>query len=419
ISELNRIGIALSAEKDSRSLLKHILIGAKSLTNADGGSLYSITDDQQLKFEIVTTDSLNISLGDREGHSVKFPPLPLYINGQPNTSMVVTSAVLDDKVINIHDVYDVEGYDFSGTREFDKSTGYLTRSILTIPMKNHEDKIIGVLQLINAIDKESGQVIAFSEEDAQLAESLASQAAVTLTTKKLIDQQKELFESFIQLIATSIDEKSPYTGGHCKRVPELTMMIAEACNAKLSGPLKDFKLTGKDRYELRIAGWLHDCGKVTTPEYVIDKATKLETIYDRINTVDTRFEVLKRDAKIEMLEQKISHLAENSTIDNSGIEKAFEEKIKKLNDDRDFIRTSNVGGEFMDDELQQRVRDIAKYRWLDPHNAESNLLDDDEVKNMIIQRGTLNDEEREIINNHIVMTIKMLGELPFPKHLLN
>ena len=124
ISELNRIGIALSAEKDSRSLLKHILMGAKSLTNADGGSLYSITDDQQLKFEIVTTDSLNISLGDREGHSIKFPPLPLYINGQPNTSMVVTSAVLGDKVINIPDVYDVEGYDFSGTKEFDKSTGY-------------------------------------------------------------------------------------------------------------------------------------------------------------------------------------------------------------------------------------------------------------------------------------------------------
>ena len=419
ISELNRIGIALSAEKDSRSLLKHILMGAKSLTNADGGSLYSITDDQQLKFEIVTTDSLNISLGDREGHSAKFPPLPLYINGQPNTSMVVTSAVLGDKVINIPDVYDIEGYDFSGTKEFDKSTGYLTRSILTIPMKNHEDKIIGVLQLINAIDKESGQVIAFSEEDAQLAESLASQAAVTLTTKKLIDQQKELFESFIQLIATSIDEKSPYTGGHCKRVPELTMMIAEACNAKLSGPLKDFKLNAKDRYELKIAGWLHDCGKVTTPEYIIDKSTKLETIYDRIETIQTRAEVLKRDAKLGFLEQKITLVENEASPDVKSLEDQYLEKVEKINDDMAFLRQINIGGEFMDDAHKQKLTEIAATSWINQEGETVSFLTENEVYNLSVERGTLTYEEREIINYHIVVTNKMLDSLPFPDHLKN
>ena len=164
---------------------------------------------------------------------------------------------------------------------------------------------------------------------------------------------------------------------------------------------------------------MHDCGKVTTPEYVVDKATKLETIYDRVHTVDTRFEVLKRDAKIELLEKKLSRLSENPDVDNSDLEQAFEDEITQLDDDRDFIRTSNVGGEFMSDELQQRVRGIAQHRWFNSDNVEQDLLDDDEVKNMIIQRGTLNDEEREVIQNHIVMTIKMLGELPFPKHLLN
>jgi len=419
ISELNRIGIALSAEKDSKSLLKHILMGAKSLTNADGGSLYSLTEDQHLKFEIVTTDSLNISLGVKEGQGVKFPPLPLYINGQPNTSMVVTSAVLEQKTINIADAYDVEGYDFSGTKEFDKSTGYRTKSILTIPMKNHEDKIIGVLQLINALDQETGEVREFNLEDEQLAESLASQAAVTVTTKKLIDQQKELFEAFIELIATSIDEKSPYTGGHCKRVPELTMMIAEACNAQLTGALKEFKMTSKDRYELRIAGWLHDCGKVTTPEYIVDKSTKLETIYDRMDTVQTRAEILKRDARVDFLEEKVAMLEANPDADFKAIEDKYLERIKEIKTDVEFIRQSNIGGEFMDETHKQRVEKIAENTLINHEGEMVNFLSDNEVYNLCVERGTLTAEEREIINHHIVVTNKMLESLPFPDHLKN
>ena len=419
ISELNRIGIALSAEKDSRSLLQHILLGAKSLTNADGGSIYSITEDQQLKFEIVTTDSLNISLGIKEGQVVKFPPLPLYKNGEPNASMVVTSAVLEDKVINIADAYDVEGYDFSGTKEFDKSTGYRTKSILTIPMKNHKDKIIGVLQLINAIDKDSGEVVEFNEEDVQLASSLASQAAVTVTTKKLIDQQKELFEAFIELIATSIDEKSPYTGGHCKRVPELTMMIAEACNAKLSGPLKDFKMTAKDRYELKIAGWLHDCGKVTTPEYIVDKSTKLETIYDRIDTIQTRAEVLKRDARVEFLESKLDLLEQDPAADFKPFEAEYIKRIHQINNDMAFLRQCNVGGEFMDQAHKDRVDKIAQHGWINHDGEKVDFLTGNEVYNLNVDRGTLTAEEREIINHHIVVTNKMLDSLPFPDHLKN
>jgi GAF domain/HD domain len=202
---------------------------------------------------------------------------------------VVACAVNRDITIVIEDAYSEKGFDFSGTRRFDERTGYRSRSFLTVPMKNHENQIIGVLQLINAQDPH-GMVVSFSDADRRLAESLASQAAIALTNRQLIDQLEELFESFINLINVAIDEKSPYTHGHCERVPELTMMIAEAVNDASEGPLAAFTMSDKDRYELKIAGMLHDCGKVTTPVHVVDKGTKLETIFDRMHLVDTRFE---------------------------------------------------------------------------------------------------------------------------------
>jgi len=400
-------------------VLELILNGAKKLTGADGGTLYTVTEDGKLRFEIVTTDSLHIVMGGTSGQDIRFQDLPLYVDGNRNLSMVVTSAVLNDETINIADAYDAEGYDFNGTRKFDASTGYRTRSLLTIPMKNHEADIIGVLQLINCIDEDSGEVVIFSLQDQKLAESLASQAAVALTNKRLIDEQKALFEALIKLIATAIDEKSPYTGGHCRRLPELTMMIAEACDQEKDGPLAQFRMHDKDRYELLIAGWLHDCGKVTTPEYVIDKATKLHTIYDRIETINTRFEVLKRDARIDYLERRAEAVAANDTAVLPKLERHYRTRLEQLQQDSLFLQHANIGGEYMTEESQQRVRDIGAYRWTNELGESVPLLDDDEIKNLTISRGTLTDDERGIVNNHIAVTIKMLEQLPFPKHLRN
>jgi len=434
IGRLNEIGIALSAASDVTILCDKILAGAMELTNADGGSFYQMSEDKSsLEFVIVSTHSLDIYMGGCSGREINFPSIPLMVNGRPNKSNVVSSAVHNETTINIPDVYYAEGFDFSGTRKFDQQTGYRTQSILTIPLKDHHNDIIGVLQLINAKDESSNETREFTVADQQLTESLASQAAVAITNNELIEQQSELFESFIKLMASAIDEKSPYTGGHCKRVPELTMMIAEACHKTDGGKLKDFKMTDKDRYELTIAGWLHDCGKVTTPEYVVDKATKLETIYDRINTLDTRFEVLKRDATIESLQQKLGRitkqastsslldgaLTDGALIDCSDIDKTLQQKIAQINNDRDFIRSSNIGGEFMNKNLQQRVKDIAEYRWLDPDGVNAKIFNDNEIENLSITKGTLTQGEREIINNHMAVTIKMLAQLPFPKHLAN
>lgn len=308
LEQLNAIGAALSKERDIDRLLELILLAAKRITHADGGTLYRVTEDgRELRFEIVRTDSLDIAMGGTTGVPIPFPPLPLHLaDGRPNNSMVAAYSVLNEETVNIADAYSAQGFDFSGTRRFDERTGYRSQSFLTVPMKNHEGLIIGVLQLINSVDAETRTVVPFSPADQRLAESLASQAAIALSNRQLITQLESLFESFISLINLAIDEKSPYTGGHCQRVPELTMMLAEAVNRTKEGPLAEFTMSDKDRYELKIAGLLHDCGKVTTPVHVVDKSTKLETLFDRVHLVDTRFEVLKRDAEIALLKAKLA-----------------------------------------------------------------------------------------------------------------
>jgi HD-GYP domain-containing protein (c-di-GMP phosphodiesterase class II) len=419
LDRLNEIGIALSTQKDTNKLLESILRGAKLMLNADGGTLYLAAEDgRSLNFEIILNDTLGIHMGGTSGLPIRFPPLPLYKeNGVPNETMVAAWCALHHKTINIPDAYEAEGFDFSGTRAFDQSTGYRSQSFLTVPMMNHEGELIGVLQLINAMDKAGQQIIPFSPMAQRLAESLASQAAIALTNNRLIAEFRELFESFIGLIAKAIDEKSPYTGGHCRRVPELTMMIANAACRANYGIFADFSMSEEELYELKIAGLLHDCGKVTTPVHVIDKATKLETIFDRIHLIDTRFEVLKRDAEIEFLKQKIALLEAGKPEAVDQLAEDLREKLAQLESDRQFLRHVNIGSEFMKEELKDRVRAIAKYQWRNVEGEWANFLTDNEVYNLCITKGTLTPEERQIINHHMTVTIEMLEALPYPKNL--
>jgi HD-GYP domain-containing protein (c-di-GMP phosphodiesterase class II) len=415
LDQLNAIGASLSAERDIDRLLEAILTAAKTITRADGGTLYRVTEEKTLRFEIVRTSSLKYYLGGTTGNPVPFYPIQLYKDGRPNQSMVAAQAALTGKTINIADAYTAEGFDFTGTRAFDAKTGYRSKSFLTVPMRNHEGETIGVLQLINAQDPGSGEIVAFSASDQRLAESLASQAAVALSNRMLINQLEGLFESFISLINGAIDEKSPYTGGHCQRVPVLTMLLAEAVNETTVGPLAKFRMTDKDRYELKIAGLLHDCGKVTTPVHVVDKATKLETIFDRVQLIDTRFEVLKRDLEIESLKRR----ATMGRMEVADEEVRLRDELRRLDEDRKFLHACNIGSERMRDDDIEHVKRIARYRWRDVSGHEAEFLTSDEVKNLTIRAGTLTEEERKIINHHIVATIKMLEALPWPKHLTN
>ena len=408
MQQLLKIGSSLSSEKDIDQLLENILQAAMQITNADGGTLYRLTDDAHLKFEILHTKSKGVHIGGKSGKPVMIPPMPLHReNGEQELSKVACFAVHKDQTVNIPDAYNAEGFDFTGTHKFDAANNYRSVSFLTIPMKNHESEIIGVLQLLNATDPQTGQIIPFSEDSQEIVEALGSQAAVALTNRILILHLEELFESFIGLINHAIDDKSPYTGGHCNRVPDLTLMLADAVNRCHVGPLANFSMDDKDRQELKIAGLLHDCGKITTPVHVVDKATKLEKIFDRIALIEVRAEVVLRDIQLKLAQHFIG-------------ETEAEEQRQQLIEDYNFLSHCNIGGEFMKDPDVQRVHDIAqRYIWQDISGQHHPFLSEEEITNLTIRAGTLNNEERQIINHHIDLTISMLEKLPWPKHLKN
>ena len=425
VGNLANIGLALSKEKNMSKLLEMILIEAKRIANSDGGTLYMMTDDNRLRFEIMMTDSLDFHMGGTSGKDIPFYPVKLYDEeGNPNKSMIAAYVGLTGETVNISDAYKAKGFDFSGTKMFDEKTGYHSQSFLTVPLKNHEDEIIGVLQLLNAQNNNTKKIISFGSDIQEMVEALASQAAVAITNKNLIKDLEALFESFIKLIASAIDAKSPYTGGHCARVPEITMLLAKAVQETIDGPFADISFTDKEMYELKIAAWLHDCGKVATPEFVVDKSTKLETIYDRVNEVETRFAALKRDEQIKSLKNELkverddSLSKEEKLIKIKTLKSKYSKKLRELKSDLEFIKESNIGGEFMSGDKKDRVHNISNYRWK-PNGKMENFLSEDEVYNLTIPRGTLTAEERKVINDHIVVTINMLEELPYPKHLKN
>ncbi|MBF0167594.1 MAG: GAF domain-containing protein [Alphaproteobacteria bacterium] len=460
------IGIALSAERDYNRLLENILVEAKNFCNADGGTLYLMNEDgKSLSFAIMRNDTLGIAMGGTTGKPIPFPPVKMFDDeGTPNQNNVASLVALTGQTISIPDAYESKEFDFSGTRKFDTGTGYRSKSFLTVPLKNRGNEVIGVLQLINARTDEN-EVIIFTPDIEPLIEALASQAAVALDNRSLIDAQVKLFNSFIKVIATAIDAKSPYTGGHCLRVPELTKMLAKAACDETEGQYADFNLTHDEWYELEVAAGLHDCGKVTTPEYIVDKATKLETIYNRMHEIRTRFEVLKRDVVIRYLENRIK--GEESEAE---LRERLDADLAQLDDDFAFVAECNVGGEFMAPDKVERLKKIGERTWvrtLDdemglsiaelrrypkdrpkppvteflladreehkiPHEIENALavgmeeftlkrpdlhLNLGEIYNLSIARGTLTNEDRYHINDHIVQTILMLRALPFPKTL--
>jgi HD-GYP domain-containing protein (c-di-GMP phosphodiesterase class II) len=462
---LIELGIALSAERHHARLLEKILLGAKELTNADGGTLYLVSEDgHELRFMIMRNDTMNIALGGTTGAPIPFAPVQLRAaDGTLNYKNVVAAAACTGETINLADAYNAPGFDFSGPRAFDERTGYRSQSFLTVPLKNHDAEVVGVLQLINARSAD-GRTVPFAAEILPLVEALASQAAVALDNQMLIDAQKNLFRAVLRVFASAIDAKSPYTGGHCHRVPEATNMLAKAADAATEGPFAEFHLTEEEWYELEVAGGLHDCGKVTTREFVVDKATKLETIYNRIHEIRTRFEVVKRDAEIEYLRGLMAGG------DEGALRAARDARWAELDDDFAFVGECNIGGEFMAPEKIARLQRIAAITWqrtLDdrlglsweesarhPQRREelpvtehlladkpSHIIEHDtvplgldnpwgfilkppahkanqgEIYNLSIRRGTLTEEERYHINDHIVQTIVMLEALPFPKTL--
>lgn len=406
VKRLTDIGKSLSSERDRDTLLEHILLAAKEIAHADAGTLYLLSPEGDvLDYVIVRTDSLGIAFGGTTGKKPPFKVVRLYDSetGEPLLRTQVVRAVVMKESINIGDAYHSKEFDFSGTKKFDMKYGFRTKSVITIPMINHRGEPIGCLQLINAKDPKTGATIGFTDTVVEIITSLASQAAVIVDKETLIGEQKTLLESFIKMMAQAIDAKSPYTGAHCVRVPVLTEMLAEAACNDTAGFFREFRMTEEEKYELHIAGWLHDAGKIVTPVHIMDKATKLETIYDRIHLIEARCELRKRDAKIQHLEGTLN-AAE------------YAAAIAAIEDDLAFLKTANIGGEFMEDEKIDRLKKLADITVEINGNA-APLINENELYNLSTRRGTITPEERQIMNDHMVHTVNMLESMPWPKHL--
>ncbi|MCH8500752.1 MAG: GAF domain-containing protein [Aliidiomarina sp.] len=409
VKKLNAIGIALSAERSHSALLRAILQSARELTQADAGSLYLVNAaTQTLSFAFIQNESLqldvNCAVAER---GAQFPDIPLYLeSGQANDNMVVVQSVLTATTVRVDDVYNNHQFDFSGTKAFDGRTGYRSQAFLTVPMRNHEGDVIGALQLINK--KVDDVVTHFDDDDCELTESLASQGAVALTNQNLITELHQLFDRFTEVIATAIDAKSPSTGAHCRRVPDATMMIAKAASGAEFPGLEEFTLSPADEYELRIASWLHDCGKIITPHHVMEKSTKLETVRDGIDAVCERLQLAAKDLELQWFRQDPSARQPRPELDA---------QLAAMHATEDFLRKVNIGGEFLSDSDIARIEELAGLTWTDSAGQIRPVITAEECQNLCIRRGTLNAEERKIMEDHMVHTVAMLEKLPFPKHL--
>ena len=413
IKKLSDIGRALSGVHDLNTLLEMIVDQARSFTKADAGTLY-ILEENTLRFQIVQNDSLKIRMGGKTGDTIPFPPVEL------KESNVSAYVAIKGEPVNIPDVYDTDLFDFTGPKKFDQSTGYRSKSMLVIPLKNHEDDVIGVLQLLNATNAINKEVIPFSKDYVNLSESLASQAAVAITNAKLISNMAELFEAFVKVMATAIDEKSPVTGGHIRRVANLTLTMAEFINEHEDGIFKEKKFSPDQMYELRIAAYMHDIGKVTTPVEIVEKAKKLQTIFDRIHYVRLRMDYIIQKVKLEGQQIKINLLESGAVkTEVEKVETDLNNKIEELKEIRSFINKCNEPGEFLEDETLERLKEISQRTYLDNEGEEQPFLTEDELLNLSIRRGSITETERKKMQDHAAVTLRMLNQIPFTKKLKN
>ncbi|PCJ60513.1 MAG: hypothetical protein COA79_08035 [Planctomycetota bacterium] len=415
LKEQKDLLVSLSSEPNTACLIERILKESQKVTNADGGTLYlikKIDGVKKLEFAIMKNNSLGISKGGAGGEKITIPAIPLYDeSGNPNHHNIATYTALTKEMVNVKDAYHYGSFDFSGVRKFDKSNNYNSKSFLTVPLLNHEDDVIGVIQLVNAMDPNTGEAIAFTKQLESIVDGLASYAAIALDNEILLQDHKDLLDAFIKCIAKAIDAKSPHTSGHCQRVPALTKMIAKAaCEDQTE--FKDFNLDVDGWYELHVASWMHDCGKLSTPDILLDKSTKLHLFQDSIGEVSLRMEVMKKDLQLEIMNKIV-----DKPEDKEALLGEMKDESEKLDVIRSFIQKANVGGEFMSEEKQEKIKEYAALEWKDSEGNIKNLLTEHEVKNLCIAKGTLTADEREEINNHMVVTIDMLESLPFPNKL--
>jgi len=422
ISRLSNIGLALSQERDADKIFDLIIEEALAYTNADAATIYSVSEDKKfLNFEVMRTKSKNFRAGGSFG-PIKLPPVTLYKqDNTPNLSNMASCVYHTKEMLNLDDCYNSSRFDFSGTKYFDKTNNYRSKSMLAIPLRNYEDDILGVIQIINALDVETHEIISFNKESIAMVQSLASQAAITLTNRELIKSLEGLFKQFIKAIALAIDRKSKDTGGHIARVAIISKLMAQKINEIDRGHFKDFTLTEEELDELSIASWLHDVGKIATPDTIMNKATKLERITNGLEIIELRIDTIKvlmlndTYAK-DCFKEKLNF---DYLLTNPRTWDEYKNNIlEQIDIDYVFLKTLNTGGEFLTDDKLSNIDRIAKFSYKVGKQVKF-LINDEEKENLKIKRGTLNDAERQIMNNHVKYTYEILNQLTYPKKFKN
>ncbi|WP_019557273.1 HD domain-containing phosphohydrolase [Thiomicrorhabdus arctica] len=407
LTALLNISQILSSEHNLEHLLDMIIDEAMKFTQADAGTLYRYNKtQQQLEFTVVRNNTLNIHMGGTQ-QEITWPNVSLYQDEVPNISMVAATCALEKRPLKITDVYSETHFDFSGTRAFDKRTGYQSKSMLVIPLLTKDNELLGVLQLINK-HNEHQESIAFSEQDQTNTMALASQATLSLSNALLVHQMEDLFESFATAINIAFDEKCSFTGIHIRHVAKLAELISHAIHQD-DTVYADIHYSHETLHSIKIAALVHDIGKISTPEFILHKATKLEKNIDRIHLVALRIELAKQAILIEGLSQ---YLPRGLTLDNL-LEK-HHSAMQLLEEDGAFLHKMNSGRESLAPGSAERIHQIAQRQY--PFKGKNRpLLESDEVLNLCIQRGTLNETERQIIMNHARLSLEMLQTLPFPE----
>lgn len=445
LTDLLDICSQIARSPDYMSVIERIILLAGRACSAEAGFFYTVNDDKFVSLDYSYNNRLNINkFGSDNNTYASTVYLPEARNKKQRSA--VESVAINNEVINLPSIYTASELDNSFFAAYDTAHDYTSVTCITLPLTNRKGYVVGVVQFVNAKDAK-GKSISFTKEMQEDISSICNLATLVLENRKLTEDYGQLLESFIEVLARAIDAKSPYTGAHCQRVPVIARMLATAAVQEDEGPLKNFEMSNDDWYALNIASWLHDCGKVTTPEYIVDKATKLETIYNRIHEIRNRFEILRRDLHIEYLKKRLNNVAPQETL-----QQEFLEKLHRLEKDFETVARCNTGDTALsDDDIKEleRISKIRFKRWFsrlkgiswaerdsiaDKESADKpameNLLQNredhifgeynrGELYNLTVRRGTINKEEREKINEHIVVTIDMLKALPFPKELSN
>jgi HD-GYP domain-containing protein (c-di-GMP phosphodiesterase class II) len=421
LRELNRIGIALSTERNPDRLMKMILQKSREITSADAGSIYVVETDEQeknkkLRFKILQNDSIQLSFEEC--------CIPM------TTESVAGYVAVTGEPLNIPNVHRLpEDVEYRFNKDIDLHSGYRTESTLAVAMKNYKGEIIGVIQLINRKknfgnplrpDNYATEIEPFDAEDLELVTSLASQAAVAFENNQLIQNIERLFEGFVTASVTAIESRDPTTSGHSFRVAEFTVQLAETVSAIRSGKFHDVTFSSYELKEMRYAALLHDFGKVGVRENVLVKAKKLYP--SQLELIRHRFAYYKKAWELELYKSKLNIILtrgpDEFIAEAIHLENAFKARLEMLDDYLDLILQTNEPTVTIQDNFE-KLRWILSDTHMSPPGVDEPLLRPEEVQLLSIRKGSLNEKEREEIESHVIHTFLFLSKIPWTSELKN